>query len=459
MTVKIYNAAGMTAATLPGRAVPGDYNYIYLDLSRFAPGVYYYLLTGKKDLGGSEFRRKEVYGSQMRIIPHKPDPGVLTPVFTAVLAALVYFAGTASYAAVNPGAGIIFPELDSGAGARAAAMGGAFTAVADDAGAAYWNPAGLAVLEKSQVMITFDKWFSDSFYQHFIAALPIQAGAIAVDIFYMSYGTFETIDDSGNILGATMNPYAAAGTLSYGVGLGPNLSLGAGFTYAAQSIADITDSGFGINIGALYKWDIYSAGLSAKNIGSGGGFSMPADLRAGLAANIINDRSNSLLVSMDASYIANYTPGLCLGAEYSFMKTFSIRAGYAAQFKDQGPGTLNGFAGGVGFKAGDLFLDYTVEPFNELGLIQKVSMNFEFDRIKFGSGAVVENTGNGNKPAVDTKAELHELFEQAGMLENSGKLDQAREKYLDIIAIDVNYAEAWKRLGAVYVKQGKRLML
>jgi hypothetical protein len=38
---------------LNARAVPGNYNYIYLDLSRFAPGIYYYIMTGNKDQGGS----------------------------------------------------------------------------------------------------------------------------------------------------------------------------------------------------------------------------------------------------------------------------------------------------------------------------------------------------------------------------------------------------------------------
>ena len=35
-------------------------------------------------------------------------------------------------------AGIIFPVLANGAGVRGTGMAGAFTAVADDAGAAYW---------------------------------------------------------------------------------------------------------------------------------------------------------------------------------------------------------------------------------------------------------------------------------------------------------------------------------
>ena len=53
ITVKIYNSAGMPAATLNASAAVNDYNTIPVNLSRFAPGVYYYILTGKKAAGGS----------------------------------------------------------------------------------------------------------------------------------------------------------------------------------------------------------------------------------------------------------------------------------------------------------------------------------------------------------------------------------------------------------------------
>ncbi|MFC2083104.1 hypothetical protein ACFLSG_03600, partial [Candidatus Bipolaricaulota bacterium] len=40
----------------------------------------------------------------------------------------------------------------NGIGARAMAMGGAFTALADDATAAFWNPAGLAQLDDTRLV-------------------------------------------------------------------------------------------------------------------------------------------------------------------------------------------------------------------------------------------------------------------------------------------------------------------
>jgi long-subunit fatty acid transport protein len=51
--------------------------------------------------------------------------------------------------------------MANGAGARALGMGGAFAAVADDASAVYWNPAGLSGLEKRQLMLMHSEQFGD----------------------------------------------------------------------------------------------------------------------------------------------------------------------------------------------------------------------------------------------------------------------------------------------------------
>ena len=52
--------------------------------------------------------------------------------------------------ASDGGAGQAGAYLKMGVGARALGMGGAFVAVSDDATASYWNPAGLAKLQKDQ---------------------------------------------------------------------------------------------------------------------------------------------------------------------------------------------------------------------------------------------------------------------------------------------------------------------
>lgn len=47
-------------------------------------------------------------------------------------------------------------DLGMGVGARAMGMGGAFTAVADDASAVFWNPAGLAQLTDNLIFLSAD---------------------------------------------------------------------------------------------------------------------------------------------------------------------------------------------------------------------------------------------------------------------------------------------------------------
>ena len=51
--------------------------------------------------------------------------------------------------------------LKIGIGARAVAMGSAFVSVADDATAVYWNPAGIARIQKSVLSINHTTWLAD----------------------------------------------------------------------------------------------------------------------------------------------------------------------------------------------------------------------------------------------------------------------------------------------------------
>jgi len=80
--------------------------------------------------------------------------GFLWKAITPILLTLVILANTAR-------AEVDFDylhgsDLGMGIGARAVSMGGAFTAVADDASAVFWNPAGLAQLTDNQIYLSGD---------------------------------------------------------------------------------------------------------------------------------------------------------------------------------------------------------------------------------------------------------------------------------------------------------------
>ena len=74
-------------------------------------------------------------------------------------------------------------------------MGEAGAGLADDAGAVYWNPAGLAFLKGSEVSITHANWLpqfhlADLFYDYlnFRQDVPEWGGSVAASVTYLNLG-------------------------------------------------------------------------------------------------------------------------------------------------------------------------------------------------------------------------------------------------------------------------------
>src|SRR5438552_4125808 len=79
----------------------------------------------------------------------------------AALAAAGWIALAPSFVFAQSG-GQTASFLNYGAGARALGMGGAFYAVADDATAAYWNPAGLPQVQRKELTMMNATLFADT---------------------------------------------------------------------------------------------------------------------------------------------------------------------------------------------------------------------------------------------------------------------------------------------------------
>lgn len=79
--------------------------------------------------------------------------------------------------------GVAGAFADIGFGARPAALGGAFTAAANDVHSIMWNPAGLAQLERPQAAFTFTSQLGLVNYHYLAASMPLgnnQNAGIAV---------------------------------------------------------------------------------------------------------------------------------------------------------------------------------------------------------------------------------------------------------------------------------------
>ncbi|MBI4503182.1 MAG: PorV/PorQ family protein [Gemmatimonadetes bacterium] len=67
-----------------------------------------------------------------------------------------------------------------GAGARGAALGGSFAAIANDASALYWNPAGLALMPRAEALISTYRYVADTRYSWAGLAFPLSGGERAI---------------------------------------------------------------------------------------------------------------------------------------------------------------------------------------------------------------------------------------------------------------------------------------
>ncbi len=174
-------------------------------------------------------------------------------VFALVGAAILALAGDVAEACV---------------GARPLAMGGAFIAVADDSSSTYWNPAGLATLERSEISATYtannrDRYNYDEFLSYAAPAGPAGA-ALGLSVISEDVGTRDGTE-----------AYRASDWLvcSFAGSLSADLSIGANVrheTHARRSpgLAMVWGWRWGLDVGLLYRAsDEISLGLLVQDLG------------------------------------------------------------------------------------------------------------------------------------------------------------------------------------------------
>jgi hypothetical protein len=294
---------------------------------------------------------------------------------TALLAAvlLATFAGN-----VRAGAGATQGEfLKVGLSARAAAMGGAFGAVADDLGALEYNPAGLGLLNNSQLSAMYSRWLADISFGAIAGAhiLPY-LGTIAVGVNFL---------DTGEIEGSSRNFKASSFLLrvAWARSLTENLTVGVGAKIMREAISDFQSYGGTLDAGAIWSpvRDV-SLGAVVMNLGTAQAFeterdALPLLTKFCFAYKALENDYGMLIAATDVDW---YLPPANLlnpavGLEYWGGRYFAIRAGYA--WKKTDLSQFVGFTAGLGVRWESLRVDYTFAPFSSLGMTHRVTINWE----------------------------------------------------------------------------------
>ncbi len=270
-------------------------------------------------------------------------------------------------------------------GARAIAMGEAYTAVADDPLALYWNPAGLNVLKHSQSLSFMHAIYVESINYGSLAyayKLPGDLGAIGASYSYLNIGSIDRTDDAGVAQGS-YSPQDNAFSVGWGRKLF-SVPVGAAIKYISSKIVS-SASTYALDLGARVPWKLLnnrlSLAVSARNIGPGLKFHserdpLPFELRAGSALAY----SDNLLFSADLALPVDNSPYAAFGAEYqkalpSFL--LHLRGGVNSRTFGDIAG-LSGISLGFGIDYQSLGIDYALAPLGKLGLTHRISLGYSF---------------------------------------------------------------------------------
>jgi hypothetical protein len=266
---------------------------------------------------------------------------MIRPLLAGVL--LLGLAGRASAAAGLSGAQFLTIEQ----GARGLGMGGAYTAVTDDASALWWNPAGLARAEYKEVALSHTAYIENVATEYVGLIRPVSQlhGTVGASVTYLSIPGIDGFDAAGNPTGKlTAGGYS--GALSYGTLLIPGLTAGATAKYISQKLGTASGTGFAADLGAQYRDGNYGLGLVVQNVGPSfkiGSSSdpLPREIRGG----IFYIPFNHVTVALDEEKPYNDTVRAHVGAEWLVSQMIRLRAGFQ-QVPNSGSGA--GFTVGFG---------------------------------------------------------------------------------------------------------------
>ena len=308
------------------------------------------------------------------------------------------------------------PHLRLGAGARSIGLGGAFTAIAEDATATVWNPAGLGSAADLSLNFSTQRLSLDRSH-NFIAITKTlgsygSIGLAATNFGVADYDLYDAKAEYGGQADYSSNAYS----LSYGIAIGNfNIGLTGRMLMDSFGVDSVENqSGFGgVDIGLMghalhidiaermkgqalhvhsneeeheghIQVPTFHYGIAAKYLGASfGEATVPMVINAGVAYDLYMGNVVTFSADIEHEFVNLDDSAFSMrgGVEYTIVTNksteFSLRAGMRAS-RD-----VQNLFGGFGVNIAGLQVDYAIQDgmaseINGAGSTHYVSVSYEF---------------------------------------------------------------------------------
>ena len=270
-------------------------------------------------------------------------------------------------------------------GAKAIGMGGAATAVADDANAIYYNVAGIARLEKKSGEYMFSKYIEGTSYHWVGFAMPISEniGSAGIGFQYFTAGDIDETDIRASKVG-TFNPSDLAVNLSYARHiLAKEHSVGINLKIINSKIKESATT-VAVDLGAQCQKMMDGKlllGIAIQNLGGSLKYETTSDnlpilIKLGSGYKV----ADNWTAALDLIFPEDNSPVYALGTDYKYKiqddMCLSGRLGYNSESRKVDG--FNGISVGFGLNYQIGTLDYAWMPMGDLGSTHRISLGVKF---------------------------------------------------------------------------------
>jgi len=272
----------------------------------------------------------------------------------------LFFIVVGNLSAQDINTGLSFLKL--GVGARAVAMGEAYTAIASDHAALFYNPASPRFTRNNEIMIMHKNWIAGTTTEYLGSTVVGNSLSYGFSAYTTSVPDIEIRTKPGPSEGTFSARNVALGaTIAYSID--EHLAIGVTGKMLYEKIFVDEATGYGVDIGFNRHADNFSFGASVLNIGAMSALknestTLPTTMRVGGSYRYNEIETIELIGAIDAlQTFEDKISHFHFGIEGTYNDIVSLRAGYKTGYE------YTSLTTGFGVVYGIVKFDYAFVPF------------------------------------------------------------------------------------------------